>query len=268
MAFDGKRVIAFEARRATETAELIRRNGGEPFLAPALREAPVESNEEAFTFAERLLAGGYDMLIFMTGVGTRYLMKVLATRFDTAQIVEAMRKTTIAARGPKPVSALRELGLTPQINAPEPNTWRELLQALEGRLGKRIALQEYGRANEEFVAALRAKGADVTPVHIYAYQMPDDLAPLKEAVRRLTNAEADVAMFTTAQQVTHLFHVARELGQEERVAAALAKTFLTSIGPTTTEMLAEYGLKPHLEPSHPKLGILVKEAAEWNGKSR
>ena len=67
--------------------------------------------------------------------------------------------------------------------------------------------------------------------------------------------------------------IAREMNLEEPVREGLRSTLLASIGPTTTEMLAEYGLSPDLEPSHPKLGILVKEAAEqaeailWNKRS-
>ena len=81
MPFDGLRVISFESRRATEMAELIRRQGGDPFVAPSMREAPIENNPEAFEFAERLFRGEFDLMIFLTGVGTRALDKVLASRY-------------------------------------------------------------------------------------------------------------------------------------------------------------------------------------------
>jgi uroporphyrinogen-III synthase len=268
MSFAGKRVLSFESRRATETAELIRRNQGDPFVAPSMREVPLERNEEAFQFAQHLLAGEYDMMIFLTGVGTRHLMKILATRHPQETIIDALRKITIVTRGPKPLAALRELGVPAHINAPEPNTWRELLEAIHGRPERRIAIQEYGRSNEELIAALQAKGAQVTPVPVYAYELPEDLAPLGEAVRRLARGDFDVTLFTTSQQIIHVMQVARKMSLEDRVHAGLKRTMIASIGPTTTEMLTEYGLKPDLEPSHPKLGILVKEAAEsWIKKS-
>src|ERR1700693_5154414 len=81
MPFDGLRVLSFESRRATEIAELIRRQGGAPFVAPSMREAPIENNPEAFAFAERLFRGEFDMMILLTGVGTRALDKVLASRY-------------------------------------------------------------------------------------------------------------------------------------------------------------------------------------------
>jgi hypothetical protein len=37
---------------------------------------------------------------------------------------------------------------------------------------------------------------------------------------------------------------------------------IASIGPTTSGELRRYGLDPDLEASHPKLGFLVREAAE------
>ena len=104
-----------------------------PFVAPSMREAPLERNEEAFQFADRLLAGAYEMVIFLTGVGARQLIKVLSTRHSQESVIEALRKVTIVARGPKPSAALRELGVPVHVNAPEPNTWRELMQAIDGR---------------------------------------------------------------------------------------------------------------------------------------
>ena len=109
MSFTGMRVLSLESRRAVEMGELIRRQGGEPVVAPSMRETPLEENEEAFRFAERLFRGEFDMVILLTGVGTRLLNKVLATRYPPEQFAEALRRITVVARGPKPVAALREM---------------------------------------------------------------------------------------------------------------------------------------------------------------
>ena len=133
MGFGGLRVLALESRRAAEMEQLIRKQGGEPFVAPSMREIPLAGNEEAFAFAERLFAGGFEMVILLTGVGTRQLNRLLAPRFPEAAFAQALGRVTLVARGPKPAAALREMGLQPAIVAPEPNTWRELLAATEGR---------------------------------------------------------------------------------------------------------------------------------------
>jgi uroporphyrinogen-III synthase len=262
MSFKGKQVLALESRRAPEIAELIRRQGGEPFVAPAMREIPLEQNAELVEFAEGLFAGDFDMMALMTGVGTRQMNRALAEAYHETAFTDALRKLTVAARGPKPVAALREMGIKPAIVAPEPNTWRELLHAMEGRPERRIAVQEYGRTNEEFLAALRGRGAEVTPVRIYKYGLPEDKGPLREAVRRLAAGEFQVAIFTTAVHIVHLLNLAEEMGVEAAARAGLGKCMVASIGPTTTEALEEFGIHPAMEPSHPKMGILVREAAE------
>jgi uroporphyrinogen-III synthase len=262
MSFAGLRVFAFESRRAAEMAQLIRNRQGEPVVAPSMREAPLERSEEAFAFAERLFAGQFDMVILLTGVGTRLLHKTLAARYPAERFPEALGRTTIVARGPKPVAALREMGLKPAVTAPEPNTWRELLAALEGRPERRIAVQEYGRSNPDLLGALRARGAEVTPVRVYGWDLPEDTGPLREAAARIAAGEADVALFTTAMQVAHLFRVAGEAGVDAaKLQAGLARAAIGSIGPTTTEALEEYGIRPDLEPSHPRMGFLVQETA-------
>jgi uroporphyrinogen-III synthase len=166
------------------------------------------------------------------------------------------------ARGPKPAAALREMGLKPAIVAPEPNTWRELLAATEGRPERCIAVQEYGRPSAELLDGLRARGGEVTPVRVYQWDLPENVEPLRQAARLLAEGAFDVALFTTAIQIAHLARVARELGIEDAVLGNLRQCQVCSIGPTTSEALEEFGIHPMMEPSHPKMGFLVKEAAQ------
>ena len=261
MSFAGLRVISLESRRAAEMAALIRSLDGEPFVAPSMREAPIENNEETFRFAERLFAGAFDMMIFLTGVGTRLLARVLARRYPPERFAEALRRITVVARGPKPVAALQEMHVPVTVAVPEPNTWREVLAVVAGRPERRVALQEYGRSNPELVAGLRAQGREVTTVRVYEWDLPEDTGPLREAVRRIAAGEADVVLFTTSVQVEHLFRVAAAEGVEQALREGLRRAVIGSIGPTTTEMLEEYGLKPDVAPSHPKMGFLVHETA-------
>lgn len=266
MGFGGLRVLALESRRAAEMEQLIRKQGGEPFVAPSMREIPLTENAEAFAFADRLFAGGFDMAIFLTGVGTRQLNRVLAARYGEAAFAAALGRVAVVARGPKPTAALREMGITPQVIAPEPNTWRELLAATEGRPERRIAVQEYGRPNPELLDGLRSRGAEVTRVRVYQWDLPQDIEPLREAARRLSAGAFDVVLFTTAIQVAHLARVAREEGVEQAALENLRKCKVCSIGPTTTEALEEFGVHPSMEPSHPRMGFLVMEAAAFAGQ--
>ena len=273
--FAGLRVLALESRRATELAKLVGTYGGEPVVAPAMREVPLESNKEALVFAKALFAGEFDMVIFLTGVGTRALLSVVETAYKREEYIAALQRVKVVARGPKPVAALRELGITPAITAPEPNTWRELLLALdeagasreESRVrGARVAVQEYGVSNPELLSGLRERGASVTRVPVYQWALPEDCAPLQAAVKSLVAGEIDVVLFTTGVQVTHLFQIAAEMKMEETMRLGLGRAIVASIGPTTSEELQRHGIRADLEPSHPKMGFLVKETAEQSGE--
>jgi len=272
--FAGLRVLALESRRATELAKLVGTYDGEPVVAPAMREVPLESNKEALAFAKALFAGEFDMVIFLTGVGTRALLSVVETAYKREEYIAALQRVKVVARGPKPVAALRELGITPAITAPEPNTWRELLLALdeatsreELRLrGARVAVQEYGVSNSELLRGLRERGASVTRVPVYQWALPEDCTPLQAAVKSLVAGEIDVVLFTTGVQVTHLFQIAAEMKLEEPMRLGLGRAIVASIGPTTSEELQRHGVRADLEPSHPKMGFLVKETAEQSGE--
>ena len=262
MSFAGMQVLSLESRRSAEIAELIRKQGGDPMLAPSMREAPLERNEAAFQFAERLFAGEFDMMILLTGVGTRLLNQTLATRYPPERFAEALRRITVVARGPKPAAVLRGLDVPVTVSVPEPNTWRELLAAIKDRPERRIAVQEYGRTNAELLRGLRQRGADVATVRVYQWDLPDDTGPLRDAARRLAAGELHVALFTTSIQIEHLRRVAAEDGIEAGMLSALRKMVVASIGPTTSEALEEAGVHPDLEPTHPKMGFLVQEAAQ------
>jgi uroporphyrinogen-III synthase len=269
--FDGLRVLALESRRAAELAKLIATYGGQPLVAPAMREVPLESNTEALAFAASLLAGEFEMVIFLTGVGTRALLSVVETKYKRDEYIAALQRVKVVARGPKPVGALREIGITPAVLAPEPNTWHELLRALDeaghasqelGLRGMRVAVQEYGVSNPELLAALRERGAHVTRVPVYQWSLPNDLAPLRAAIAAIAEGTVDVALFTTSVQAAHLFQVAAEMKLEEPVRNGLRSAIVASIGPTTSEELQRRGIRADLEPSHPKMGYLVKESSE------
>jgi len=261
MPFNGLRVLSLESRRGAEMATLIRKQGGEPFAAPAMRETPLEDEAELFASGRRLLAGDFDGFIFLTGVGIRILWKGLVARYPEPDLKQALASVTKIVRGPKPSTALREIGLTPDVQVPEPNTWRELLESMRPRPEKRLALQEYGESNQELIAGLEAQGREITPVRVYQWAMPEDLAPLREAAARLIAGNFDVVLFTTSMQVVNLMRVAEAEGIAQQARESLRSAFIGSIGPTTSEALEEYGLKPDFEPSHPKMGMLVNEAA-------
>ena len=264
--FAGLRVAAFESRLAEQMRQLIERYGGRPLVAPSMREVPLEENADALRFGERLLAGEFEMVLLLTGVGTRFMLKVLDSRWPREQTLAALGKTILVARGPKPIAVLREQGMQPTIAVPEPNTWRDLVKALDdqGRplKGMSVAVQEYGVSNVELLKALEERGAIITGVPVYQWRLPEDTGPLTEAVRAILRGEVDVVLFTNAVQVEHVMQMAERLGGADQLRQVLEKVVVSAVGPIVAERLRAYQLPVDCEPSHPKMGIHVKETSE------
>ena len=265
--FGGLRVLSLESRRSIEVAKLIRTYGGEPLTAPAMREISLESNEPILEFAQALIRGAFDLVIFTTGVGVRTLVKTISEHYDREEFLRALRSVTIAARGPKSSSALRELGIPIAVVAPEPFTWRSLMIALETNLGSslqgmNIAVQEYGTSNPELLTALAEKSVSITRLLVYQWALPEDVQPLREAVLALAHGHVDVVLFMNAGQVAHLFLMSERMGYTEALYEGFRSTVIGSIGPSTTEGLTLSGLQPDYEPTQSKMGFLINELAQ------
>ena len=260
----GLKVVSFESRRAKEVAELIRRYGGEPIVAPSMREIPLSENRAALDLLAAIEAGSFDILILMTGVGTRTLNEILLTQFAQERILAALRKVQLVARGPKPIAVLKELGLQAAVSVPEPNTWREVVSTLAATIAlrdKRIAIQEYGIANPELNSALQSRGATVVSIPIYRWALPEDLAPLRAAIGNILDGLVDVALFTNGAQAEHLFKLAASDKADDGLRRAFKNIVVGSVGPVCTQLLQQFGLTPDIEPVHPKMGSLIAEVA-------
>ncbi|MBA3315366.1 MAG: uroporphyrinogen-III synthase [Planctomycetaceae bacterium] len=244
---------------------LIARQGGDPTVAPSMREIPLEENDAAFEFAEKLLAGRIDAVLFLTGVGAQALLDALKLRHDETVVLAALDRAFVAVRGPKPTAVLKKWGVHIDVKAPEPNTWRETAAAIRAAVdlhGKTVAVQEYGKPNEALYDELRALGADVLPVPVYRWALPEDTAPLEAALRASLSDGFDIYAFTSAQQVENVLTVVRQLGFEDELRTAMRRSVIVSIGPTCSEALREHGLPPDIEASPPKMGPMVRSALE------
>jgi uroporphyrinogen-III synthase len=263
--FNGLTVAAFESRMAAEIARLIERHGGNPLVTPALREIPLDDNSAALKFGVKLTTERVDLLILLTGVGTTALFDLLKTRYPWSSIVAALKQTAIVARGPKPVAALKAFSLQPTLTVPEPNTWVDLVSTLDQYRpvkGLRVAVQEYGASNPDLLEALKQRGAEVFQVPIYRWALPEDLGPLRQALDEIIAEKVPVLLITNAAQVDHVMQVLGKDGKAALFRAALKTMIVASIGPTASERLRHYEWPIDLEPSHSKMGILVKETSK------
>jgi len=262
--FGQLRIASLESRRADDMARLIQRHGGIAHVSPSMREVPIKPNREAVDFAYRVITGQIGMVIFMTGVGFKFLLAAIQGDVDRQRFLDALSDIPTIVRGPKPAAAMKEVGLTPTYRVAEPNTWRELLQLVDSQVpvgNLHIGLQEYGVTNASLIAGLEARGATVDTIRVYGWELPDDTLPLQENIRAIAAGERDVLMVTSAHQVVNMLRMAESIGSLDSLRAGLAQTVIASIGPTTSQMLQECDIRVDLEPTHPKMGHLVVESA-------
>ncbi|WP_068261295.1 uroporphyrinogen decarboxylase [Rubripirellula obstinata] len=262
--YEGFSIAALESRRADDMQRMIERFGGKAFVSPSMQEVPIEPNRGAIDFAHRVMTGEIHVVVLMTGVGFRYLLRAIERHVDQKRFLESLSDIVTICRGPKPTAAMREVGLTPTHRVPEPNTWRELLQTIDGNVSianQTVGLQEYGVTNASLIAGLEARGATVEPLRVYGWEFPEDTAPLKENVQALAAGKRDMLLLTSAHQIVNMLRMADQLGIVDDLRDGLHRTVIASIGPTTSQMLHECDIHVDLEPSHPKMGHLVTEAA-------
>jgi uroporphyrinogen-III synthase len=128
--------------------------------------------------------------------------------------------------------------------------------------GRRVAVQEYGESNDAFLNGLATRGAEVMRVPVYRWALPEDVEPLRRAVRLICDQKADVLLFTSATQIDHVLKVAHELDAEASLRAAFSRCVIASVGPVCTERLRRHGVAVDIEPLHPKMGSLLAEASQ------
>ncbi len=256
----GARVAILEARMSTEMTRLLSRAGAVTHAVPAVRETPVDSIDAVADFIDDLARGSIEVVVFLTGAGVRALVGEADRLGREAELLGALASCTIVCRGPKPVSALRRLKVGIHVVAPEPHTTRELVAAMAALSvdGAGVAVVHYGERNAVLSAVLEGRGAKLTELCLYEWQLPESLGPLRGLVGQIIDGELDAVAFTSQIQVRHLFRVADELGRSGELVSALnGRTVVASIGPTCSGVLEEFGVRPVIVPEHPKMGHLV-----------
>jgi uroporphyrinogen-III synthase len=266
MSLKGKRVALLEARMSAELSAMVERQGGTAYPVPAVRETPIESSADTAAFVDALCAKRIDVVVFMTGVGATALLKEAEKRGQLDAALAALRSTITVCRGPKPVSVLRRQDVQVDITAAEPHTTVELLQALEAVdvRGKTIGLVHYGERNDAASERLRQRGATIDEICLYEWRLPEDVAPLTRLVGDIIDGRVDAIAVTSQIQIRHLFQIADSLDQRSALADALnRKVVVAAVGPVCATALRSFGVIPHVQPSHPKMGPMMIALADY-----
>ena len=262
--FHGARVGLLEARFSDDAASMVRRLGGQPISAPALREVPHRIPDLCTGFVGRLASAARPVVVCMTGAGVRALFVQAGAEGCQPTLSEALARATTVCRGPKPAGVLAAQGLPVSVKAAEPFTTAELMAAMEplDLHGRFVALLHYGETNEKLAEWLRARGADLHELLPYEWQLPEDTAPVERLADEIIAGRVDAVAFTSQVQVRHLLAIAGPARLTALIAAMNGKTVIGAIGPTCSAALEAAGVHPAVIASPPKLGPLLAALAD------
>jgi uroporphyrinogen-III synthase len=251
------------ARRREEFAAALERRGARVISAPAIRIVPLADDSQLREATRRCLEQPLDIVVGTTGVGFRGWLEAAAAWGTGDELITAIGRATVLARGPKVRGAIRAAGLREQWS-PDSESSAEVLEYLmAGDLdGQRIAVQLHGDPLLDLLQTLRRAGAEVIEVPVYRWVWPEDTAPLERLIEAVSAAAVDAVAFTSAPAATSFLRMADEQGLGDRVRAALAGPVVAAcVGPVTAGPLLAEGI-PVIQPGRARLGALVKEIAE------
>jgi uroporphyrinogen-III synthase len=262
----GARIALLEARLASELADLVRREGGEPVCAPAVAEALVDASALIPVIIDDIVRRRCELVVLLTGAGLTALLEQAQVTGRLPALTDALASATTVCRGPKPAAVLRRLGIPVRINARAPHTTADLLEVLPTNLvsGKGVVLLHDGGGNPALVDALRARGAWVEELRSYEWRLPEDLAPIERLVDELIDGRVDAIAFTNQVQVRHLIEIGARMQRSAALLYALRhRTVVGSIGPTCSIALSDAGVPPHVEASPPRMRPLVTSVGAY-----
>lgn len=243
-----------------ELARLVEKHGGEPLCVPTVRECPEITADMAVRLTRMLDGGGYDTVIFPTGLAASLLFETADQAGVRSELVAALRRITTVCRGPKPSAALRGFGVPPTLTARESFTSAELIDALSTVDLHRgnVLLLCCGERSETLAETLLARGARLDEIWLYRWQLPEDASRIEQLVKKAVARAVDALAVTCQIQFRHLLGVSERMGLSRELVSALNDHVVVGVvGPTSRAVVSSYGVRVRVEPEHPKMGPLI-----------
>ena len=239
---EGRRVAVPESRELDLFTRMLERNGAIAIRCPLVSIHDVEDAAPVEEWLGRLVAGEHDLLVLYTGEGLSRLLGFAGRKGIEADVVAALSKTFIVARGPKPAKVLRGIGLVPNLMAEEPTT-AGLVQTLSAidLNGKRVGVQLYPGGEQALSEFLQRAGAIEDSILCYRYASDEEDERVLQFIATLVSGAVDLIAFTSTAQVRRLQEVARRFGREAELDAAMQRILIAAIGPVTAEAVEKAG---------------------------
>ncbi len=247
---EGCRIVVPESRELDVFAAMLEAQGATTLRCPMVAILDLADDAAALAWLRRLAAGGFDDLVLLTGEGLRRLLAVARRAAIDAPVIAALGRLRTIVRGPKPVRALREIGLAPGLIAQAPTT-EGVIATLEGEAltGRRVGVQLYpGNPNALLLDFLRGAGAVADPVLPYRYASDAETGKVREIIAAMAAGSVDLIAFTSSPQLRRLADVARESQLEDALKQGLARTRIAAVGPVVADAITAMGGKVAIMP--------------------
>jgi uroporphyrinogen-III synthase len=247
------------ARRADELGTMLERRGACVQQGAALRIVPVADDTELAEATRGLIADPPDITVATTGIGFRGWLSAADGWGIGDDLLRALGRGRLIARGPKARGAIRASGLVDAWSPPSESSAEVLEYLLDlGVEGLRIAVQLHGEPLPDVVEALGVAGAEVVEVPVYRWMPPADIGPLDRLIDSVLAGGVDVMTFTSAPAAASLLARAKDRGvQVELLAALRGPVVAVCVGPVTAAPLEAVDV-PTVQPQRSRLGAMVR----------
>jgi uroporphyrinogen-III synthase len=257
---EGRTIALAEGRQLEELAQMLQAEGAGVLRCPMIGMLDPPDPAPVNQWLRELVAGDFNYVVLLTGEGLRRLVSAAEREQTRDEVIAALGKTRLVVRGPKPVKALREVGLAPTLVAAAPTTDGVITTLRSEPLqGQTVGVQLYSEANPPLVEFLQAAGASVRTVQPYVYAPAADADRVVELIGRLARKELDALVFTSSPQVDRLFEVARERQLENELAEGLKRTSVAAVGPIVADNLRQRGVQVAIVPPQ---GFVMKNLVQ------
>jgi len=235
--------------QAEETADLIERMGGKPYIIPVLEFKMPEDLSPIREFIEVLQGGRADYTFFMSVKAVSFLLKEAEILGLTARLYGGLEKTRIIAVGPRTAEELMRHNVHVDL-IPEKYSSEGVVQAL-GRLslrGKSVFIPRARGASPTLRNNLESIGAFVKEIYVYEQQIPMNYGKAKAFIERLESGKIDAIVFGSSQSVKNFLQVMGAFLTYDSLREILKRSLIVAIGPETAKTLRESGLRVDLVP--------------------
>jgi uroporphyrinogen-III synthase len=253
---EGRTIALAEGRQLEELAQMLEKEGALPLRCPMLSILDNPDAGPVVAWLRDLVADRFGYVVLMTGEALRRLLGFADREGIRDTVVAALGRTRTLTRGPKPVRALKDVGLTPTQVADVPTT-EGVIAALrrESLQGQTVGVTLYGQPNPPLKQFLSSAGAVVRSVLPYVYAPAADAERVVELIARMAQGQVDALVFTSSPQVDRLFEVAAQHQLEDALQLGLQRTRVAAVGPVVAETLRQRGTRLDICPDQ---GFVMK----------